>query len=376
MVKYLKSGFMVALISAMLLIQMVNAQSSGYMSVSPNLKPPLLLPLTEQQKADEGTAVAFLANVAGVDMSQYDVKLGVDSHEPYDQNLPPPLIEETVHCNLSNAETVLNAMCFFRGDSLVWCSLYAIKGSVAFTQAKAANDVVAAQDFLDRLQDFSTTTYLPTMRNMLDSVSRIENGFNLTTAETQLKISTEGSATTFIWSSSVNNIENNQKALVVTLRDGQFGFFTNNYDLYKIANTDVKISKEEATEIARERARNYTWTAGTETVSNVAFADAPAYASLSMQSRGNYTLYPLWYVLLPLDKVYPGLVSSIQVSIWADTGEISYITASGAGGPPSQPSSTSANSSAADSTYVIVAAAVALVATAAFSGYLFLKRRR
>jgi hypothetical protein len=78
---------------------------------------------------------------------------------------------------------------------------------------------------------------------------------------------------------------------------------------------------------------------------------------------------------LPLDKVYPGLVSSIQVSVWADTGEISYITASGAGGPPSQQSSTSANSSAVDSTYVIVAA-VALVAAAALLGYLFYKRKR
>jgi hypothetical protein len=375
---------MVALIFALSFTQVVNAQSangtgtttsSGYTSVSPNLKPPLLLPLTEQQKADEEKAVAFLTNVAGVDVSKYGVKLGVDSHEPYDPNLPPPLIEETVHCNLSNAETILNAMCFFRGDSLAWCSLYAIKGSAVFTQAKATNDAVAAQNFLDRLQDFSATTYLPTMSSMLDSVSKIENGSILTAAETQMKISVEGSATTFVWSSSINNIENNQKVLVVTFRDGQFEFFTDNYDIYKIGTTEVKISKEEAIAIARERAHTYAWTVGTETVSNVVFADVPVYATLSMQSRGNYTLYPLWYVLLPLDKVYPGLVTSIQVSVWADTGEISYITASGAGGPPSQQSSTSANSSAVDSTYVIVAA-VALVAAATLLGYLFYKRKR
>lgn len=367
-----------ALILVLSLIQGARAQSDT---------PPWLQPLTDQQKADEAKAVAFLTNVTGLDMKKYDVKLGVDRHEPYDPNLPPPRSEETVHCNLTTTDgRILNVICMFRGDSVIWCKLYPIKGSPLFAQSKPSNDIIATKNLLDRLQNFSATTYLPTMRSMLDSVSKIEYS-NITIGDTKLEILVEGASTTFmegtsttfIWSSAIKDAENNQKVVAITLHDGQFEFFADNWNLYKIGNADVKISREEAIEIAKEHARAYVWTAGNVTVSNVGFADIPVDAELSMQDRGNYTLYPIWFILLPLDKVYPGLVTGIQIEVWADSGEVSSINPSGAGGAPPtpQPSSSLTASSAVDSTgYTIVAVVITLIATAALSGYLFYKRKR
>lgn len=347
------------------------AQASGQLTPPPfNLEP-----LTEQQKADQNTAVAFLTNAVGLDMSKYDLQLGVQKHKPYDPKLPKPRVEETVLCKLSNPETTLNAMLFFRGNSVVWCMLDTLKGSPVFSGAKL-DELSTAKNILEKGQNFSEKTDLSSFRNTLNSISTIENS-TLTLGDKKLRITIEQSSTTFEWSPSIGDINNNQQGLVITLNDGHFYFYVNNYDLYKTGNTEVKVSKDQAIEIAKEHAHTYVWTAGNTTVSNVTFADVPAQATLSMQDRGNYTLYPLWQLLLPLDKVYPGLVSSIQVEVWADNGEVGYMTASGAGGPPQTPKVSVESSSETSSTdYLIAAILVVLLAVIAISSYLFYKRKR
>jgi hypothetical protein len=60
-----------------------------------------------------------------------------------------------------------------------------------------------------------------------------------------------------------------------------------------------------------------------------------------MQPRNN-VLYPHWEIYLSLDKVYPVEVTSVHIMMWADTGEISSIKATGTlGGPISDDSTTS-----------------------------------
>jgi hypothetical protein len=43
-------------------------------------------------------------------------------------------------------------------------------------------------------------------------------------------------------------------------------------------------------------------------------------------------VYPIWVVDLPLNDVYPGMVSFIRVRLWADTGEVINIQPLGSGG--------------------------------------------
>jgi hypothetical protein len=100
-----------------------------------------------------------------------------------------------------------------------------------------------------------------------------------------------------------------------------------------------KISGEEATAIALEAAENFTYQAstydGTLTVSGFKIAPKSlghavlSYLNSKDQSsaRGGdpFTLYPSWYVPLGFDKFYPGDVSGMTVSVWADTGEISTV---------------------------------------------------
>jgi len=39
----------------------------------------------------------------------------------------------------------------------------------------------------------------------------------------------------------------------------------------------------------------------------------------------NLKLIPYWYIILYLDKVYPGGVNRIAVGVWADTGTVDQI---------------------------------------------------
>lgn len=344
--------------------------------------PPWVRQLTEQDKADMALALAFLTNVVGLDMTKYNATASVTTYSA-DPNIPV-IFDEEVHYNLTSAgRRPLDAICLFRGNSLYWCKLYyPVDELPFFAQPATPNALSAAKSLLDRIHNFSAATYLTTMRSMLDSVAEPKDS-TISMGNVAQKISVEGDAVEIMWTSSINGVEDKQKAVCLRLEDGHFQFFCDNWNLYKIGNANVNISEQEAIQIAMEAARAYSWTAGNQTISNVTVLDTPASVKLSMQNRGNYTLYPLWDILLPLDKVYPGLISGIHVLLWADTGEVSFITATGGGGVTQ--TATSPTPSLAPpilegapepAEYGIVMIAMLIAAIASIASYLFYKRKR
>jgi hypothetical protein len=100
-----------------------------------------------------------------------------------------------------------------------------------------------------------------------------------------------------------------------------------------------KISSEEATAIALEASKNFSYEMEIDNVPSTitGFKVAPeslGHAKLSYLnfpnqslSRGGdpFTLYPSWYVPLGFDKAYPGGVTGMTVSVWADTSEVSIM---------------------------------------------------
>jgi hypothetical protein len=110
----------------------------------------------------------------------------------------------------------------------------------------------------------------------------------------------------------------------------------NNWPLYTVAGT-ARLSLEEATSIALEASQNFSYKLNTDngTLTVSGFKIAPeslchqtlSYLNFPEQSnaRGGdpFTLYPSWYVPLGFDRVYPGYVTGMTVTIWADTGEVS-----------------------------------------------------
>ena len=85
----------------------------------------------------------------------------------------------------------------------------------------------------------------------------------------------------------------------------------------------MNISLEEAVEIAVNRVENYSYMFNGEEIADFK-VNKEFYISRPhfMNRTGDpMELYPCWIIELGLDKYYPGNVASIQVLLWADSGE-------------------------------------------------------
>ena len=74
-------------------------------------------------------------------------------------------------------------------------------------------------------------------------------------------------------------------------------------------------------------AKNYvstlTWNFNGTKYTGFSVLDNPVSVQMVPHPRGNsVALIPYWYVILGLDRVYPGAVNEVTVGIFADNGQI------------------------------------------------------
>lgn len=338
--------------------------------------------LTEEDKILVNNALQFLTNVANINTSSYQTKVRVANEAPGVYS------GKTLKFNLSSAASELDVSALFTYGKLFWCTIYPIKGSPILNQPVSSDVLNTAKITIDRLQAFSARDYIPTFQNMLNSVTALQNSKTTNAGYTQ-EIAVSGNTLKISWEPFANGLSNQQNKLTLEFQNGNLEFFCNFLDMYQIGSSEVKISEAQAIQIAAERARAFSWVQDNETVSNVTVLDKLAIASISLQNRGNNTLYPKWNILLPCDKEYPGGVTAFRATIWADTGEISYFTPIGFYGDPiavpsptpqqtPQPTTPAAseNNQAAAPDSFIIGAALAATTIIIIVGYLFYKRKR
>jgi hypothetical protein len=361
----------------LLLAMLLVVSFANIVTASP---PPQIL--TEEDKILVNNALQFLTDVANINTSSYQTKVHVAN------GAPGVYSGKTLKFNLSSATSLLDVLAEFTYGKLFWCTIRPIKGSPALNHPASSDVLNAAKDTLDKLQAFSARDYLPTFQNMLNSITELQNSKTTNGGYTQ-EIATSGNTLKISWEPFANGLSNPQNKLTFEFKNGNLEFFCNYLDMYQIGSSEVKISEEQAIQIAAERARAFSWAQDNETVSNVTVLDKIAIASISLQNRGNNTLYPKWNILLPLDKEYPGGITAFRATIWADTGEISYFTPIGFYGdpiavPPSEPQQTptpttqgaSENNQAAAPDSFIIGAAIVATTIIIIVGYLFYKRKR
>jgi hypothetical protein len=348
--------------------------ATGVKAASP---PPLPLPtnppLTEQEKTDQATALSFLNIVFAVDTSSYKIEDTIRTNSPTGEFMTFKFRSDTSSLDVTTQ---------FTNGELTWCMLFPIKGSPAYI-APASSDVIAtAKTILNQLQTLSGKDYLATIRASLDSVTALQNSKTTVSGFTQ-EILVKGSDITFTWEPYANGLSNSQNKLYLEFNSVHLVFFADFLGKYNVGTDDIKISQEEAIKTAMRYASSFSWEVGNETISNASVLDTPVIANVSMQNRGNSTLYPIWNIWLPLDKMYPGGVTAFHVSIWADTSELSAITPIGSFGDPNavNPTATTAVKSAEESqsqtvnyTILIIFAILALIM--AVASYHFYRRKR
>ena len=333
--------------------------------------------------------LTFLKDVVKIDVTKYNATL-VSNWVDY----PPHwggLAEEVVRYDLDGGnESSLYITCRFREDMLYSCSLAVPRGSPIFAEPQPTNVLDAAKGFLERYQTYSGASYTQEMRNMLDTVDLTKDA-TITSGNIKLTVLNQEvqnypaeavDRTLFEWTYTVNGVDAPQNVVRVTFEEGVFKSLVNDWDLYSIGSSEVNVSREEAINLARNAAEDYTLRIYLEDgLTDVEFnlVDEPVRAELFMYPKETLTVYPFWRIELYFDKYYYSAYG-IQVGIWADTGEIeSCKSLSGLGGPISEEDSTESSTEqtltsengtvSSMNIYIITAAAAIALAGAALLLY-------
>jgi hypothetical protein len=109
-----------------------------------------------------------------------------------------------------------------------------------------------------------------------------------------------------------------QNRLLTELTDGWF--------LLKIGSTQINVSEQQAIQIALDYVKSFSWIVNGTKVSDVNVVESGISTMFVPHPRdASLALVPYWYLVLPLDHVYPGGISSISLGVWGDDGEVSNV---------------------------------------------------
>ena len=336
-----------------------------------------------EESIEQEVGLGFLENVVGLDTSKYNVQVKVSNNPPLPAPAPGLFKDRSVKFNMTSAESKVDVLFFLRDDLVVWYMLNAVRGSPAFIAPTSSDTLDIAKDTLGKIQYYTSNEHIPAIQTMLNSVTELKDSQTTNSNFTQ-EITIKPNTITIEWIPYLNGLSHPQNSMTLTFENKHLTFFHNGLSLYSIGGSEIKIQEQEAIQIAKESARAYPLKYGNGTISNFTILDDPVLTKISLQNKGNTTLYPMWEVWLPLDNMYAGGVTAFHVFVWADTGEVSSITPIGFSGiPPDQQSSPSNSSNGAASIVYestspeyIILAVMALTTALIIASYLVYKRRR
>lgn len=272
-------------------------------------------------------AAAFLKDVTQLDMPKYNATL-VDYRVEKTSDAGG-LDEETLIYVFESNESKLKLTFAFRNKTMTWCNLDVHEGAPLYSQPQPTDVVNMAKGLLQRYQTFIGSSDLKGMRELLDTVEVVEN-MTTTLGNVKLRLTSRGDYTAFEWLYTLGGLD--FPAITIEFQKETFWGFGDICSVYGVSGSKVNVSREEAISIARERAKDYSWTVDSVEVTEFNILEEPVEAELWKYPREEtLTLRPYWYITLYLDKVYPSNVDRITVAIWADTAEVIFCQERGGG---------------------------------------------
>jgi DNA-binding transcriptional ArsR family regulator len=273
--------------------------------------------------ASTENAITFIQDVIQVDTTEYQATLLSNTVE-YRTDFGG-VVEEILKYSLANSESQIDVVLRFRNRELSRYQMNLFEGSPIYAQPQPFSVLDAAKGLLQRLSSFKDASYLEDMGTLLVKVGATENT-EITEGNMKLKVSISGANAEVQWLYTENGVDFPAKSLTLNFEDYILKELTDGWFLFSIGSTEVNVSSEEAIEIARNAVKSYTWNADGTTVSDFKVLDDPFSIVFHPTIRGeNLALIPHWYLILYLDKVYPGGFNRIAVGVWADTGDIALI---------------------------------------------------
>jgi hypothetical protein len=227
-----------------------------------------------------------------------------------------------VQYSLLSYESRLDVFLRFRNQILSRYYIQVREGIPYYSQPQPDNLLDITSQLLDRYKTYAGEYYLNEMASMLNNVTNIA-GLEKVVGNMKLQATIEGNTRIIKWISNVDGIDFPTKGLELKFEGDFLTEITDGYLLYKIGNTDLNISEEEAIAIALNYAKTISLPSATQEMTPVNVLEDSVEANFWPHPREDLELIPYWYVVVRLDRIYPGNIDRIGIGVWGDTGEIS-----------------------------------------------------
>ena len=287
---------------------------------------------------DTTKVLSFLRDIFQIDTAKYDATLLSASTRPWND-----VAYTTGQYDLrySDYDNYVVGSCSLTVDFGFWdsafvdCSLYPAPndGVIHYVQKPDGDLRKTATGVLQRYQTHTKDEQITQMINLLKTADFI-NGFTKTTDNLQLSVTVNDYATYLRWSNTINGAS--YSSLGLGFRNGELMDFSDDRAFYVLGSSVVSVSREQAIGVALEQAGGFSYRVGDEVVSGFDVVSEYIQVQSSTLPRSSESLlvrYPIWIVDLPLNQMYPGMISVIRVMLWADTGEVISVQPLGAGFP-------------------------------------------
>lgn len=281
-----------------------------------------------EQITAEDKALSFMENVLPFDVAQYNITLqsyGVPVLPDIGSSQPVNGEQEILTYVLESNKSTIDVICTIQNNGVSMVMSNLVKGT-AINKESYSNLIDATTGFLQRYQSHSAMDSTK-MINMLSNVESIENktiisdSFKLTVTHKDSTGTIFGDSVCFRWVQTFNGCE--YLALSISFKDSVFSGLIDHRVSYRIGDTDVNISKEQAIKIAMEAIKTYSYNMSDDwVVTGFNVTENLVDAVLQPQTKESNVLYPAWSVTLPLNGTWPGSVRELLVGIWAGSGEV------------------------------------------------------
>jgi hypothetical protein len=290
-----------------------------------------LLVSASTDSPSEENCLVFMQNVLQLDLEKYNTTLVVHlGEDDYPEDFPKNVVTtESLTYELENNDSKLQVSFMFKNGILSWCKLYVIDGEPLFKESMPSNLLDRMKAFVTSCDTMKDAAYTQRMVDMLDSVTELKNQ-EITSGNMTFGVYTEGSPE-FRWSYNLNGTDYIGKRVGICFSNGFLEVLSDTWEIYDVADVSIKISSEQAVEIARSRAVDYKLQIYLEAgLVDVAFnlSDRVVEPELTWLTRDSTLLYPFWDTEVYFDKAYYSYYG-VHVGLWADTGEVSYCSVLG-----------------------------------------------
>jgi hypothetical protein len=209
---------------------------------------------SEEFTAEKKT-LAYLSDVTGLDLSKYSITGGlVEFPAGYSNSINNYWKQENVDYQLNATNSQMTATFNFQNGIIEFCFITIQQGLPIYSQQPSSNSLDVTQDFLQRYQNYASkyydvdTSYIQPMRDSLSKMVELKSASSVE-GNTKLQV-TVSEETQFQWTCTENDIEIQNKQVVLTLSGGNFRSFRDTWSLYTVGTTTA-ISKDEALKLLK-----------------------------------------------------------------------------------------------------------------------------